>query len=62
MEEYKIKPGNRYNMDEKGDLMGCIGKVRVIVSKYDKTAFMTENPEVENGSHLSNLCLLMNIG
>jgi hypothetical protein len=42
VEEYKIKPENRYNMDEKGVLMGCIGKVRVIVSKYDKKAFMTE--------------------
>ena len=29
-------------MDEKGVMMGLIGKVRVIVSKYDKKIYMTQ--------------------
>jgi len=29
-------------MDEKGIMMGLIGKVRVIVSKYDKKIYMTQ--------------------
>jgi len=29
-------------MDEKGVMMGYIGKVKVIVSKYDKKAYMTQ--------------------
>jgi hypothetical protein len=29
-------------MDEKGVMMGYIGKVKVIVSKYDKKIYMTQ--------------------
>lgn len=41
IQEYDIKPENRHNMDEKGVMMGYIGKVRVIISKYDKI-YMTQ--------------------
>jgi hypothetical protein len=33
MEEYKIEPRNTYNMDEKGFLIGVIGKSKRIFSK-----------------------------
>src|SRR6266480_1859128 len=42
VEKYNIQPRNRYNMDEKGVMMGFIGKVRVIVSKHDKKIYMTQ--------------------
>ena len=42
VEKYSIQPHNRYNMDEKGIMMGLIRKVRVIVSKYDKKIYMTQ--------------------
>ena len=41
-ERYQIKPRNRHNMDEKGVMMGYIGKVKVIVSKYDKKIYITQ--------------------
>jgi len=41
-ERFKIKRKNRYNIDEKGVMMGYIGKVKVIVSKYDKKIYMTQ--------------------
>ena len=36
VQKYSIKPRNRYNMDEKGVMMGFIGKVKVITLKYNK--------------------------
>jgi hypothetical protein len=41
VQQYNIKLENRYNMDEKGVMMGYIGKVKVIISKYDKKIYMT---------------------
>jgi len=40
--KYNIKPRNRHNVDEKGLMMGFIGKVRVIISKYEKKVYMTQ--------------------
>src|SRR5256885_27154 len=31
VQKYNVKPRNRYNMDEKGVMMGYIGKVKVII-------------------------------
>jgi hypothetical protein len=42
VQKYCIKPQNRHNIDEKGVMLGFIGKVRVIVSKYDKKVYMTQ--------------------
>ncbi|KAH8799440.1 hypothetical protein F5884DRAFT_686825, partial [Xylogone sp. PMI_703] len=39
-EKYKVAQKDIYNMHEKGCMMGVIGKFRVIVSKYEKNAFM----------------------
>jgi hypothetical protein len=41
-QKYRIKQRNRYNMDEKGVMMGFISKVKVIVSKYDKKVYMIQ--------------------
>ena len=40
--KYNIKKRNRYNMDEKGLLPGMIGKVKVMISKYEKKGYMTQ--------------------
>jgi hypothetical protein len=40
--KYNIKPRNQHNMDEKGVMMGFIGKVKVILSKYEKKGYMTQ--------------------
>jgi len=41
--EFKIKPENIYNMDEKGFLLGLIQRsVRVVVNSSDKTAFLRQ--------------------
>jgi hypothetical protein len=42
VERYNIKPWNRFNMDEKGIMLGYISKVRVVCSKYDKKVYMTQ--------------------
>ena len=42
VEKYSIQLHNRYNINEKGIMMGLIRKVRVIVSKYDKKIYMTQ--------------------
>jgi len=42
VQKYSIKLRNRYNMDEKGIMMGFIGKVKVIISKHDKKIYMTQ--------------------
>jgi hypothetical protein len=36
IKEYDIQPEDRYNMDEKGAMMGVIGQQRCIVSKAEK--------------------------
>jgi hypothetical protein len=40
--KYNIKLRNCYNMDEKGVMMGYIGKVKVIISKQEKKIYMTQ--------------------
>lgn len=42
VQKYSVKPQNRYNMDEKGIMMGFIGKVKVIISKYEKKVYMVQ--------------------
>jgi hypothetical protein len=39
-----MKPQNRYYYGPKGVFMDCIGKLRVIVSKYDKKDFISMEP------------------
>jgi hypothetical protein len=41
--DYKIADADIYNMDEKGILLGVIGKVKVILSKYEKQGFLTQD-------------------
>ena len=41
-QKYNIKPLNRYNMDEKGVMMGYIGKVKVVISRHEKKIYMTQ--------------------
>jgi hypothetical protein len=38
VQKYSVKPQNRYNMDEKGIMRGFIGKVKVIISKYENSS------------------------
>jgi hypothetical protein len=40
--KYNVKPRNRYNINEKGIMMGFIGKVKVIISKYEKKVYMIQ--------------------
>ena len=40
--EYQIVNEDIYNMDEKGFMQGVIGKLKVMVSKYERNAFMTQ--------------------
>ena len=43
IDEFKIKPQNIYNIDEKGFLLGLIQRsVRVIVKSLEKTAFLRQ--------------------
>jgi hypothetical protein len=42
VKQFNIKPKNRHNMDEKGVMLGYIGKVKVVCSKYDKKVYMTQ--------------------
>ena len=42
VEEHKICNKDIYNMDEKGFMQGVLGKVRVMVSKYERKAHMTQ--------------------
>ena len=41
-QNYNIKPLNHYNMNEKGVIMGYIGKVKVVISRYEKKIYMTQ--------------------
>ena len=41
-QNYNIKPLNRYNMDEKGVMMGYIGKVKVVISRHEKKIYMMQ--------------------
>lgn len=41
-EEHGIEIEDIYNMDEKGFLQGVIAKLRVMISKYEKKAHMTQ--------------------
>jgi helix-turn-helix, Psq domain/Tc5 transposase DNA-binding domain len=41
-EEYRIQDENTYNMDEKGCIMGVIGKTRCIISKHEYQAALTQ--------------------
>jgi hypothetical protein len=42
IQEFDIKPKNRHNIDEKGVMIGYIGKVKVIILKHDKKIYMTQ--------------------
>jgi hypothetical protein len=49
MEEFKIKPQNIYNMDEKGFLIGVIKKsMRVLIEAGEKAAFLRQPGNREN--------------
>ena len=49
MEEFKIKPQNIYNMDEKGFLIGVIKKsMRVLIAADEKAAFLRQPGNREN--------------
>ena len=39
--KYNIHLNDIYNMDEKGIIMGDIGKVKVIVSRHERQQYMT---------------------
>ena len=41
-EEYAVKEQDIYNMDEKGFMQSVIAKLRVMISKYEKKAYMTQ--------------------
>ncbi len=41
-EEHEIEIEDIYNMDEKGFMQGIIAKLRVMISKYEKKAHMTQ--------------------
>src|SRR5450432_953245 len=43
VKEYDIDSNDIYNMDEKGIMMGVIKKVKVLVSKYEKKNYMTQD-------------------
>ena len=40
--EYEVQDCDIYNMDEKGFMMGVIAKLRVMISKHEKKAYMTQ--------------------
>lgn len=40
--EYNIKDENTYNMDEKGFQQGVTGKIKVMISKYEKNEYITQ--------------------
>ena len=49
MEEFKIKPQNIYNMDEKGFLIGVIKKsMRVLIEAGEEAAFLWQLGNREN--------------
>ena len=49
MDEFKIKPQNIYNMDEKGFLIGIIKKsMRVLIEPKEKAAFLRQPGNREN--------------
>ena len=39
--KYQVHDNDTYNLDEKGVMMGVAGKVRVILSKYEKNPYTT---------------------
>ena len=39
--KYQVRDDDTYSLDEKGVLMGIAGKVRVILSKYEKNPYST---------------------
>ena len=41
--DYEIENDDIYNMDEKGLLLRVIGKVKVILSKYEKQGYLTQD-------------------
>ena len=41
--KYDIQDSDIYNMDEKGFMMGVIAKLRVMISKHEKKAYMTQS-------------------
>jgi len=48
IDEFKIKPQNTYNMDQKGFLLGLIQRsVRVVVKASEKTAFLQQSGQRE---------------
>lgn len=40
--EYEVRDSDIYNMNEKGFMMGVIAKLRVMISKHEKKAYMTQ--------------------
>ena len=49
MEEFKVKPQNIYNMDEKGFLIGIIKKsMRVLIGAKENAAFLRQPGNREN--------------
>jgi len=62
IQEFKIKPHNIYNMDEKGFLLGLIQRsVRVLVKATEKTAFLRQPGQRETITVMVSLELFMQL-
>lgn len=55
--KFKVKERDTYNMDEKGYAIGMIGKARVILSTYERVAYMMQDGSREWVTTLDCACL-----
>ena len=56
IEEYKILPGNLYNMDEKGIQLGIGARITAMIDRDQKTVYSIEDGNRELVTIIETIC------